>query len=589
MDLEDTFDPFSEESPDISQYDPEVQEASERRVKAIYEGASRLPPQDLTPDILRFGREWRFSEVPQDPRWKKIRADLPRILLPENILSKWDALVKSNNPLLLTGPTGAGKDAIAELVHESGKRKGKKFKKIGAAELGGNLLASRLFGWERNSHAKAENAEPGLIRYCDGGTLVLDDIDSVEDVQRILLTYMDDNNVQSISPRGDAYSVDVRLVATTNADYTDGSVVRSDLCQRFGRPWPIPPLCDRVPADVGMLLQEYLKRNNLFKTISIRFLLRAMAHPWPGNNRELKKYCDDIEMFASSTGDFGGVLDDEKFPDYVLQHAYVDRSLARADYQVVLSGILYDSLTNKNGIQIACGSVEMANSLLLLFHLAANSKSEKGYLLHPSLIPVHRLENPSSFPKCYKVLPGLEDANKEHDSITVIEFLARIVRLARNGTYQASATADPQMLGKWLDWFDRYPRVMVPDHLAMSKAPQSRAFVNHPEEAESSSHETTQRPAVTPSRTNRNPGHRRVGRPGALTEEKLVEILQWADDEKQAGRFTENKLRQKVRDETGKAVCAKHNALSERVRRMRDLQLKGRAEELIRSIFGSLA
>ncbi|MBK3780164.1 AAA domain-containing protein [Paraburkholderia aspalathi] len=209
--------------------------------------------------------------------------------------------LKSTAPLLLTGPTGAGKSALAQRVYELRARrhlvKGA-FIEVNCATLRGDNAMSALFGHRKGAFTGAVSDRPGLLRAADGGTLFLDEIAELGlDEQAMLLRALEDKRFLPMGSDKEVSS-DFQLLAGTNRDLgkevADGRF-RADLLARINV-WQfrLPGLAER-PEDIEPNLDFELERvtRELGTRISIsreareRFLAFAHTAPWPGNFRDL--------------------------------------------------------------------------------------------------------------------------------------------------------------------------------------------------------------------------------------------------------------------------------------------------------------
>lgn len=192
--------------------------------------------------------------------------------------------------VLITGPTGAGKEVVARYLHAESPRRDAAFLALNCAALPEAMLESLLFGHERGAFTGAQGAAQGLFRAADGGTLFLDEIGELPlALQAKLLRAVE---LGEVLPLGAAtpVQVDVRLLAATNrdlaADVADGRF-RADLYWRLSVfPLAIPPLSER-PADILPLAAFLLRQRDVQQVPDCAALHLLLQHDWPGNVREL--------------------------------------------------------------------------------------------------------------------------------------------------------------------------------------------------------------------------------------------------------------------------------------------------------------
>ena len=204
-------------------------------------------------------------------------------------------VASSNITVLIAGETGTGKELLARAVHNCSSRAKKVFLPFNCTAVPRDMLDSQLFGYKRGAFTGAQDAFPGVIRSAAGGTLFLDEIGEIGlDVQPKLLRFLESSDVH---PLGEStpVSVDVRIVAATNANL-DTMVAqgrfRDDLYYRLNVvKLTIPPLRERR-EEIPLLLDHFLERSQKESSKSgIRIGETAaeylLLYDWPGNVREL--------------------------------------------------------------------------------------------------------------------------------------------------------------------------------------------------------------------------------------------------------------------------------------------------------------
>ena len=203
-------------------------------------------------------------------------------------------------PILLTGPTGAGKDALARLLHRSSPARERAFVAVNCAAIPPDLLEAELFGIEAGV-ATGVHRRTGRFREAAGGFLFLDEIGDLPlALQAKLLRVLETREVTPVG--GAPAAVDVRIVAATNAELDrrlrDRSF-RADLYYRLaGFLVEVPPLRDRR-EDIPALVESFARRSarRLGKEIpgvSVRAMRRLSEYDWPGNIRELRHEIDRL-------------------------------------------------------------------------------------------------------------------------------------------------------------------------------------------------------------------------------------------------------------------------------------------------------
>ena len=195
--------------------------------------------------------------------------------------------------VLITGETGAGKEAVGRLIHDLSKRS-KDFVVVNCASIPDNLLESELFGYEKGAFTGAVQSKQGRFELANGGTIVLDEIGEMSPyLQAKLLRVIEAKEIERL---GDIKKrkIDVRILATTNraleVEMKEGRF-REDLYYRLAQiHLIIPPLRERR-EDVLVLIEKFLldisKDSGRLVRIADDAQRLLLNYPWPGNVREL--------------------------------------------------------------------------------------------------------------------------------------------------------------------------------------------------------------------------------------------------------------------------------------------------------------
>jgi sigma-54 specific flagellar transcriptional regulator A len=205
--------------------------------------------------------------------------------------------------VLITGPSGTGKELVAHALHRSSSRAASPFIAVNSGAIPRELIESELFGHEKGSFTGAMARRIGHFEAANTGTLFLDEIGEMPlDMQVRLLRVLEDHKVRRIGSNDDV-NVDVRLIAATHqcleSAIAEGRF-RADLFYRLNvLPIELPALADRV-EDVPMLVQHFLSRGFASDNPPVftdEALAILMAHDWPGNVRELKNLVERAAVF----------------------------------------------------------------------------------------------------------------------------------------------------------------------------------------------------------------------------------------------------------------------------------------------------
>lgn len=207
-----------------------------------------------------------------------------------------ERVAPTDSPLLVVGPTGTGKELVAQAVHERSTRAAGPLVSVNCAAIPATLIQSELFGHAKGAFTGATRASRGLIESAAGGTLFLDEVGEMPlESQASLLRFLDEYGVRAVGAE-EVRRVDLRVIAATNRDLGEEVAVgafRADLFYRLSvLTLHTPPLRERGD-DVEALARHFLaKARERLKVVPIDFTTAALAalrrHPWPGNVRELR-------------------------------------------------------------------------------------------------------------------------------------------------------------------------------------------------------------------------------------------------------------------------------------------------------------
>jgi serine/threonine-protein kinase PknK len=268
-------------------------EENERRAKEL-EGmnvqlASRVETQAReiaeTKDRLRRAGE-TAGAYPEIVGRAPVMRDVLRLL---------DKIVASEEPVLIEGESGVGKELIAKAIHHKGPRARQPFLSENCAALPDTLLESELFGHVRGAFTGAERDKKGLFELADEGTLFLDEIgDMSPDMQKKLLRTLQEGEIRPVGGKT-VQKVDVRIISASNKDLrrlVDAGDFREDLYYRLKvLTIRVPPLRKRkedIPVLVDHFLRLHTPPGRRAKTLGEGVMDRLLAHDWPGNIRELE-------------------------------------------------------------------------------------------------------------------------------------------------------------------------------------------------------------------------------------------------------------------------------------------------------------
>jgi two-component system nitrogen regulation response regulator NtrX len=212
---------------------------------------------------------------------------------------------KVNFPVLVTGPSGCGKEHIANLIHLKSKRVSGELVKLNCSAIPENLFESELFGYEKGAFTGANISKRGKIELASGGTLFLDEVGEMPLSQQAkLLRIFEDKELSRLGSEK-KIKVDFRLICATNIDLKQAvkeKTFREDLYFRIGVIIiDIPPLSYRR-EDIPILAERFLKNliaeDGKEKTFSQDALDTISSLPLKGNVRELKNIIYRLYLFT---------------------------------------------------------------------------------------------------------------------------------------------------------------------------------------------------------------------------------------------------------------------------------------------------
>ncbi|BDC49177.1 hypothetical protein F183_A14930 [Bryobacterales bacterium F-183] len=235
-----------------------------------------------------------------------------------------DKVSRGDWPVLLLGETGAGKEVIARAIHS--QRNIGPFVTIDCSALVGPLVESELFGHVKGAFTGAMGQKTGLLELADGGTAFLDEIGELPmEMQAKLLRVLQEKEFRPVGSTQTRRSR-FRVIAATNRDLAkevERGTFRRDLYYRLNvLPIRIPPLRDRRD-DIPLLINHFLRRENMQNEIAVETMTAMLTYEWPGNVRELENCIH--HMVALNVNRQVQMYD---LPSAVQNHAYNRNAMA---------------------------------------------------------------------------------------------------------------------------------------------------------------------------------------------------------------------------------------------------------------------
>ena len=224
----------------------------------------------------------------------------------KNVLSIAERVASSDVSVLIQGPSGTGKELVANFIHKKSLRAGRPMVAINCAAIPDTLLESELFGHEKGAFTDARNQKQGLIELANEGTLFLDEVGDISPIiQPKLLRFVQTGEFRRIGGNTNL-NANVRIISATNKDLkaeVKQNRFREDLLYRLNViTLAIPTLRERK-SDIPLLIDNFMKRKFQLRTpkkIASQALDMLIAYDWPGNVRELENILESALILSNS-------------------------------------------------------------------------------------------------------------------------------------------------------------------------------------------------------------------------------------------------------------------------------------------------
>ena len=259
-------------------------------VQAMQDGACNYIAKPFAPQVL-LNMVSQYMPVKMVSHNDPIVADKRSLAL----LSLANKVASTDASVMILGPSGSGKEVLAQYVHNRSKRHSDAFVAINCAAIPENMLEATLFGYEKGAFTGAIQACPGKFEQAQGGTILLDEITEMDlALQAKILRVLQEREVERLGGRK-TISLDVRVIATSNRDLKEAvrdGVFREDLYYRLNVfPLTWLPLAQRVD-DILVLAEHLVLRHcqnngDSVPAFSATARNKLNSYHWPGNVREL--------------------------------------------------------------------------------------------------------------------------------------------------------------------------------------------------------------------------------------------------------------------------------------------------------------
>ena len=211
--------------------------------------------------------------------------------------------------VLITGPNGAGKELVAQSLHEKSNRSTAPFVEVNCAAIPSELIESELFGHEKGSFTSAIKQRIGKFEQADGGTLFLDEIGDMSlPAQAKVLRALQESKINRVGGDKDI-TVNVRVIAATNKDLKKEIAenrFREDLYHRLAVILIRVPSLNERKDDIPLLAEKFLidiaqEHGTKIKKVDSKGMKELQQHNWTGNIRELRNVVERLVIMSNDT------------------------------------------------------------------------------------------------------------------------------------------------------------------------------------------------------------------------------------------------------------------------------------------------
>lgn len=287
----------------------------ELALQAIAQGAWDFIAKPIDPELLAvvvkraITKHQLEKEVRQLKQGLQQHSFLPKLAGHSRHMETVRTLVQRIAPtevrVLVTGPSGTGKEVISRALHELSPRAEKAFVSVHCGAIPADLLESELFGYVKGAFTGADKDRQGLLKLADGGTLFLDEIGEMPLAMQVkLLRVLQEGTFYPVGGR-EQQKIDIRLVSATNANLPDlvkQGKFREDLYYRIKGVTIETVALDERREDIPLLIQFFLEQLSAqygqklqLESAAISWFLQKH---WPGNVRELKNTLESVAAIA---------------------------------------------------------------------------------------------------------------------------------------------------------------------------------------------------------------------------------------------------------------------------------------------------
>lgn len=317
-------------------------------VQAIKDGACNYMAKPFAPEVL-LNMINQYVPLSSANHADPIAADQKS----KELLMLAKKVATTDASVMVLGPSGSGKEVLAQYIHTNSSRSTEAFVAINCAAIPENMLEATLFGYEKGAFTGAIQACPGKFEQAQNGTILLDEITEMDlGLQAKILRVLQEREVERLGGRK-TISLNVRVIATSNRDLKDAvkeGIFREDLYYRLNVfPLTWLPLAQRR-ADILPLAKHLIERycqksGDIIPQINISAGNKLTSYQWPGNVRELDNVVQRAMILHSDNVIQAGDILIEQFDSEIITNVEEDaeesndllgNELKQQEHQIIL-------------------------------------------------------------------------------------------------------------------------------------------------------------------------------------------------------------------------------------------------------------
>jgi len=259
-------------------------------VQAMKDGAVNYMAKPFAPEVL-LNMVSQYAPASAGEAFEPVVADAKSM----ELIRLAKKVATTDASVMVLGPSGSGKEVLAQYIHQCSSRANEPFVAINCAAIPENMLEATLFGYEKGAFTGAIQACPGKFEQAQGGTILLDEITEMDlGLQAKILRVLQEREVERLAGKK-VIQLDVRVIATSNRDLKEAvaeGIFREDLYYRLNVfPLTWLPLAQRrddiVPLTKHLITRHCQQSHQVIPELTPSARSKLIAYEWPGNVREL--------------------------------------------------------------------------------------------------------------------------------------------------------------------------------------------------------------------------------------------------------------------------------------------------------------